>query len=67
MNLISDWIIINWVETVAAALGLIGIGLQIKQNPWYWLTAILMVLPISTFFMFLDFMPICHFSFIILL
>ncbi|MDD3685184.1 MAG: nicotinamide riboside transporter PnuC [Bacteroidales bacterium] len=44
MNLIFDWIIINWVETVAAALGLIGIGLQIKQNPWYWLTAILMVL-----------------------
>jgi nicotinamide mononucleotide transporter len=44
MNLIFDWIIINWVEIVAAALGLIGIGLQIKQNPWYWLTAILMAL-----------------------
>jgi nicotinamide mononucleotide transporter len=44
MNLIFDWIIKNWVETSAAALGLVGIYLQIKQNPWYWLSAILMVL-----------------------
>lgn len=44
MDLVLDWIIKNWVEIVAAALGLIGIGLQIKQNPWYWLTAILMAL-----------------------
>ena len=33
----------NWVEITAAALGLIGIGLQIKQSHWYWLTSILMV------------------------
>ena len=33
----------NWVEIIAAALGLIGIGLQIKQSHWYWLTSILMV------------------------
>lgn len=39
-----DWIITNWVEIIAAVLGLAGIGLQIKQNHWYWLTSILMVL-----------------------
>lgn len=39
-----DWLIANWVETTAAILGLVGIGLQIKQNHWYWLTSILMVL-----------------------
>lgn len=33
----------NWVEIIAAALGLIGIGLQIKQSHWYWLTSTLMV------------------------
>ena len=33
----------NWVEIIAAALGLFGIGLQIKQSHWYWLTSILMV------------------------
>lgn len=44
MDLVLDWIIKNWVETVAAALGLMGIVLQIRQNPWYWLTAIIMVL-----------------------
>ena len=34
----------DWIEIIAAALGLIGIGLQIKQSHWYWLTSILMVL-----------------------
>lgn len=33
----------NWVEIIAATLGLLGIGLQIKQSHWYWLTSILMV------------------------
>ena len=41
---VVDWLIANWVETTAAILGLVGIGLQIKQNHWYWLTSILMVL-----------------------
>lgn len=31
------------IEIIASALGLIGIFLQIKQNPLYWLTSILMV------------------------
>lgn len=44
MNQITDWLIINWVETIAALLGLIGIYLQIKQNPWYWFSALIMVL-----------------------
>lgn len=44
MELIIGWLQQNWFETTAAALGLIGIYLQIKQNPWYWFTAILMVL-----------------------
>ena len=34
----------DWVEIIAAILGLVGIGLQIKQSHWYWLTSILMVL-----------------------
>ena len=34
----------DWVEIIAAVLGLVGIGLQIKQSHWYWLTSILMVL-----------------------
>lgn len=41
---VVDWLIANWVETTAAILGLVGIGLQIKQNHWYWLSSILMVL-----------------------
>lgn len=44
MELIIGWLQQNWFETTAAALGFIGIYLQIKQNPWYWFTAILMVL-----------------------
>jgi nicotinamide mononucleotide transporter len=44
MDLVLNWLQINWVETTAALLGLIGIFLQIKQNSWYWLTAIIMVI-----------------------
>ena len=33
-----------WIEVYACILGLIGIFLQIKQNPLYWLTSILMVI-----------------------
>ncbi len=39
-----DWLSANWIELTATILGLAGIGLQIKQNYWYWLTSILMVL-----------------------
>lgn len=42
-NFIS-WVLENWIEITAAILGLIGIFLQIKQNPWYWLTSIIMVI-----------------------
>ncbi|MCK9256040.1 MAG: nicotinamide riboside transporter PnuC [Bacteroidales bacterium] len=41
---ISNWLVSNWVETLAAFLGLLGIFLQIKQNAWYWFTAIIMVI-----------------------
>lgn len=44
MNCIFDWLIINWFEIIAAILGLIGIFLQIRQNHWYWLVSILMVI-----------------------
>jgi nicotinamide mononucleotide transporter len=44
MTQIINWLITNWVETIAAFLGLLGIFLQIKQNAWYWFTAIIMVL-----------------------
>lgn len=38
------WFSNNWVETIAALLGFVGIFLQIKQNAWYWLTSIIMVI-----------------------
>lgn len=44
MDFVIDWLLKNWIETIAAVLGLIGIFLQIKQNHWYWLSAIIMVL-----------------------
>ena len=34
----------NWIELIASILGFVGIFLQIKQNAWYWLTSILMVI-----------------------
>ncbi len=40
---ITDWIVANWDELAATVLALIGIFLQIKQNPWYWMTSIFMV------------------------
>lgn len=43
MDLIWSWIVENRVETMAAALGLLAIALQIKQNVWYWLVSIVMV------------------------
>jgi nicotinamide mononucleotide transporter len=43
MNLVIDWIVSNYIELIAATLGLIGIFLQIRQNHWYWLTSIIMV------------------------
>jgi nicotinamide mononucleotide transporter len=42
-NIILSWIFENWIEIIAAVLGLCGIFLQIKQNHWYWLTSIIMV------------------------
>ncbi|MDR2836948.1 MAG: nicotinamide riboside transporter PnuC [Bacteroidales bacterium] len=42
--MILNWFINNWIELSASILGLIGIFLQIKQNPWYWFTSIIMVI-----------------------
>jgi nicotinamide mononucleotide transporter len=44
MEFVFDWLSKNWVESIAAVLGLIGIFLQIRQNHWYWLSAIIMVI-----------------------
>lgn len=41
---VLDWLAINWAELAATVLALIGIFLQIKQSPWYWMTSIFMVL-----------------------
>jgi len=38
------WIFEHLIEIIASILGLIGIFLQIKQNSWYWLISILMVI-----------------------
>ncbi|MEJ5267781.1 MAG: nicotinamide riboside transporter PnuC [Bacteroidales bacterium] len=43
MDCIVSWIAQNYIELLAASLGIIGIFLQIKQNPWYWFTSIIMV------------------------
>jgi len=40
---ILDWLALNWAELAATVLALIGIFLQIKQNPWYWMVSIFMV------------------------
>ena len=41
---IIDWIIANYFELFAAGLGFIAIYLQIKQNVWYWMVSIIMVI-----------------------
>jgi nicotinamide mononucleotide transporter len=38
-----DWIVANYFELIASLLGLIGIFLQIKQKPLYWLVSLVMV------------------------
>lgn len=43
MNAVVDWVSTNYIELIAASLGLIAISLQIKQNIWYWLVSIVMV------------------------
>ncbi len=43
MNAVVDWVSTNYIELIAASLGLIAISLQIKQNVWYWLVSIVMV------------------------
>ncbi|MDD3740680.1 MAG: nicotinamide riboside transporter PnuC [Bacteroidales bacterium] len=43
MDFVLEWLNLNWIEVTAAALGLFGIFLQIRQNHWYWLTSIIMV------------------------
>ena len=32
MNAVVDWVSANYIELIAASLGLIAISLQIKQN-----------------------------------
>ena len=40
---ISDWIVNNYIEIIAASLGLVAIYLQIKQKIWYWPVSIVLV------------------------
>lgn len=42
-DLVLPWIISNYFELLAAALGFLAIFLQIRQNVWYWLVSIVMV------------------------
>ncbi|MCF8229377.1 MAG: nicotinamide riboside transporter PnuC [Bacteroidales bacterium] len=41
--LVIQWVSENYIELIAAALGLLAISLQIRQNVWYWLVSIIMV------------------------
>ncbi|PLW93938.1 MAG: nicotinamide riboside transporter PnuC [Marinilabiliales bacterium] len=43
MEIVLNWITENWFELSAAALGIVAIFLQIKQNAWYWGVSIIMV------------------------
>ena len=40
---IVSWIVANYFELLAAALGFVAIFLQIRQNVWYWMVSIVMV------------------------
>jgi nicotinamide mononucleotide transporter len=40
---VLPWIVDNYFELSAAALGFVAIFLQIRQNVWYWLVSIIMV------------------------
>jgi hypothetical protein len=39
---VLSWIVDNYFELSAAALGFVAIYLQIRQNVWYWLVSIIM-------------------------
>jgi nicotinamide mononucleotide transporter len=41
--MITEWLMANYLELIAAALGLIAIYLQIKQRVWYWPVSIVLV------------------------
>jgi nicotinamide mononucleotide transporter len=41
--ILIDWITYNYIEIIAATLGLVSIYLQIKQNIWYWPVSIVLV------------------------
>jgi nicotinamide mononucleotide transporter len=41
--MITEWLAANYLELIAAALGLIAIYLQIKQRVWYWPVSIVLV------------------------
>lgn len=43
MTVCLEWISENYIELIAAALGLVSIALQIRQNVWYWLVSIVVV------------------------
>jgi len=38
-----DWLTENYIELIAASLGLVAIYLQIKQKVWYWPVSIVLV------------------------
>ncbi|HOK38296.1 MAG TPA: nicotinamide riboside transporter PnuC [Bacteroidales bacterium] len=63
MDCILSWIAQNYIELLAASLGLIGIFLQIKQNPWYWFTSIIMVVLYIFVFYFSKFYADMSFQF----
>lgn len=44
MDYLILWVSQNFIEVIAASLGIVGIFFQIKQHHLYWLTSIIMVL-----------------------
>lgn len=38
-----EWLIANYIEVIAASLGMLAIYLQIKQKVWYWPVSIVLV------------------------
>lgn len=51
MEIIFDWIVLNYVELLGAILGIIGVYFQVKQNVWVWpLSIIASLLYVFVFF-----------------
>lgn len=51
MTVISDWLTANYIEFIAALLGIFGVWLTTKQNIWCWFVGLLnVILSLYVFF-----------------